>query len=91
VHAAMRHDPSEIGQLTAEVFQLAAPVMKSHAGGLADTTEVPQKADGIAAVPKTSASCQNGREHQQQLSGRSLGSIVKVKVVPTSPLKRGYP
>ena len=32
--------------------------MKSHAASLAGTAEVPQKADGIAAVPKTSASCQ---------------------------------
>jgi hypothetical protein len=31
--------------------------MKSHAASLAGTAEVPQKADGIAAVPKTSASC----------------------------------
>jgi len=32
-------------------------VNKSHPGHLVRTAEVPQKADGIAAVPKTSASC----------------------------------
>jgi hypothetical protein len=43
-------------------------VTKSHFGELSETAEVPQIADGIAAVPKTSGSCHEETHVPQQIA-----------------------
>jgi len=45
--------------------------MKGHAGRLVGTAEAPQKADRIAAAPKTSALCQD-LPYQRQYLEESL-------------------